>query len=114
MSVTVKPRKKHFNDQVVYFASWAGYHVPFRPQHPLSKEEALDRGHYYLGEYDSDGRLVLFEKYDDGQRAWADRYSYWRNGKLKERVQLGERGRRRQHFDKRGRLEHVDEWAPPT
>jgi hypothetical protein len=102
--VTRKPRPDLAN-QTVYYAGWGSYEIPFVPQDPLSEEDALQRGTYYVGAYDADGRLARFEKFLDGTREWTDEYVYWSNGRLRERVMYKQDGSQTvQRFDERGRL----------
>lgn len=89
----------------IYYAGWGSYRIPFVPQEEISEQQARSRRTYYVGRYDSEGRLARFDKYLDGEREWTDEYAYWDNGRLNERVILKSDGSQTvQRFDRKGKL----------
>jgi hypothetical protein len=95
----MKPEKKQ------YYGGWGGYTVPFKPQEPLSEEEAKKREVYYIGYYD-DKLLTVFEKYQNNVLLWKDQYEYWENtAVLKKRIMTQADGSEKpQDFDKKGNV----------
>lgn len=89
---------------VRYFGSWDSYKVPVIPSEPISPEEAAGRETYYIAYYRED-QLVRFAKVSGGRMERTDEYSYWDNGKIRERRMHASNGSLTiQQFDRRGRL----------
>ena len=78
---------------------------------PSGKTGPLSR---YVARYDGEGRLASFQKFLHGERDWGDEYSYWDNGKVKERVLRKPDGSQDvQRFDRRGHIERCARGDPP-
>ncbi len=96
--------KKHESLVVRYFGSWSSYKVPIVPAEPLSAEEAVGRETYYAAYYDED-QLVRFVKMSGDQVERTEEYSYWENGKVRQRrMQALDGSVIVQQYDRRGRL----------
>ena len=68
-----------------YFARFRGGAVgPFQPMEEISKEEALASGHYVIGTYDDQGRLIAIEKRSGGEQIFRVDYGYDEAGKIYE------------------------------
>jgi Family of unknown function (DUF6156) len=91
--------------QIVYYAGWAGLSMPRVPTDPISAAEAMGRQTYYRAEYDEDGRLARFAKFLGDVVMWADSYSYWTNGRLRNRTMRKDDGSEiSEDYDRHGRL----------
>lgn len=88
-----------------YYASFSGYHIPFRPTHELNPAEVKGLSAYYVAGYVGK-RLMSFEKIVDGARLWLDEYTYWPDGKtlLHRRMTKEDGSVVEQDFDRRGRI----------
>ncbi|MGB3180562.1 MAG: DUF6156 family protein [Cyclobacteriaceae bacterium] len=88
-----------------YFASWGGYSIPKAPQKEIPEGELGDYPTYYQASYDSQGRLVRFEKFIDGNSEGYDEYEYWEDSdKLKKQTILNADGETRvNHFNEKGK-----------
>lgn len=97
-----------------YCLDFAGHKLPLRPAQRVSKEEALQHREYCRVEYDTAGRLALFETIEDGQPVFRHDYRYHPNGALREirQTRLG-RPIRVDTFDESGTLLDRSE-APPV
>ncbi len=59
-----------------YFRSWSGYQIPFRPQAPVSRDNAMKLDTYYEAFFNSGGRITSITKYYAGKLEWRDQYEY--------------------------------------
>ena len=85
MQTSVSGRNDEDKNSPKYFGSWSWNHLPVQPREPISEQEAKKRKAYYVAHYDAQ-RLICFEKYLDGQLDRAIRYTYWDDGKVRDRV----------------------------
>jgi YD repeat-containing protein len=50
----------------------------------ISKEQALASGHYVIGTYDDQGRLIAIKKHSGGEQIFRVDYGYDEAGKIYE------------------------------
>jgi hypothetical protein len=88
-----------------YYATFAGYEIPFHPSKELEPKEIVGRETYYTARYVGK-RLVSFEKIADGASVWLDAYTYWPDSKhLQHRKMTKEGGSVvEQNFDRKGKV----------
>jgi YD repeat-containing protein len=68
-----------------YFARLRGGAVgPFQPKDEIAKADALASGHYVIGTYDEQGRLIAIEKRSGGEQIFRVEYGYDEAGKIYE------------------------------
>jgi hypothetical protein len=67
---------------VEYFQSFAGYSLPLKPVHKISKEEAEASRTYCVG-YFNDGKLVRLTRVLDGAKFFDHVYVYYPDGRLR-------------------------------
>jgi hypothetical protein len=78
---------KYHSGGPFYYESFSGYDIPFRPVGELTPENAKSRDSYYIAHFNSDGKIVSFEKILYGKKEFSDLYIY-NDGGIIERREL--------------------------
>jgi hypothetical protein len=95
---------KEINNETVYYGGFAGYSIPLKPEERIDKEEALSRKTYCIAYYDSEGKMLSFEKYLNSSLFFRHEYKYHDNGKIKECISINQDGERYMHlFNMKGK-----------
>jgi hypothetical protein len=91
-------------EEMVYYASFAGYSIPLKPVERISKQDALARTTYCVGYYNNRGKLYRLEKFLEGRLFFRHDYKYHDNGNIKESKTINAEGKEVvNYFDSKGK-----------
>lgn len=86
--------------------------IPVRPVRPLTADEAYKRNSYGVAFFDSEGRIVSYEDMVDGKIAWAGKFYYEDDGRIKAEYRNSDGNVSIRHYDRSGNIVNENAATP--
>lgn len=98
-------QEKYHSGGPFYYESFSGYEIPFRPVGELTPDNAKSRDSYYIAHFNSEGKIISFEKFLYGKKEFSDLYIYNSSGSIERRELTNAFGEIAiNYFDKSGKI----------